>query len=158
MKKVLVAFFSATGITEELAEGIAAIANADIFEIEPMEDYTSADLNWTDKQSRTTIEMNDPSSRPQIKEMVDNMDEYNTVFVGFPIWWYTAPRIINTFLESYDLEGKTIVPFATSGGSGIGKTAQDLQNSAPGAFVRKGSVLNHATTSQIKEFIEANLA
>lgn len=121
MSRKLVAYFSASGVTAKVAETLAEAIGADIFEIEPKVPYTKADLDWTNRQSRSSIEMNDPASRPAIAGVRDNMADYDTLFVGFPIWWYVAPTIINTFLESYDLTGKTIIPFATSGGSGIGK-------------------------------------
>ena len=141
MSKTLVAYFSASGVTEKVAQTLAKTIGADIFEIAPKVKYTKADLNWMDKQSRSTIEMNDPSSRPEIAAKCENMSEYDTVFVGFPIWWYIAPTIINTFLESYDLTGKTIVPFATSGGSGMGKTNEKLAPSCKGAKLLEGKVL-----------------
>ena len=114
MSKILVAYFSASGVTKKVAEKLAALVNADIHEIKPKVPYTKADLNWMDKKSRSTIEMSSPDSRPAIAAKRDNMDEYDTIFVGFPIWWYVAPTIINTFLESYNLKGKTIIPFALS--------------------------------------------
>ena len=129
MSKTLVAYFSASGVTKKMAENLAEAADADLFEIKPETPYTKADLDWTKKTSRSTIEMNDPASRPAIAEKLGNMDAYDTVFVGFPIWWYVAPKIINTFLESYDLSGKTIIPFATSGSSGMGKTVEKLRPS-----------------------------
>ena len=131
MKK-LVAYFSATGITAMVATRLADAVGADGFEIRPMMPYTAADLDWRDQKSRSTLEMNEPSSRPQIACKRDNMQEDNVVFVGFPIWWYVAPRIINTFLESYDLKGKVIIPFATSGGSGVEKVKESLQRSCNG--------------------------
>lgn len=146
MSRKLVAYFSASGVTAKLAESLSEAIGADLYEIEPKIPYTKADLDWTDKQSRSTIEMNDPSSRPAIKGERDNMDDYDTVFVGFPIWWYVAPTIINTFLESYDLTGKTIIPFATSGGSGMGKTNEKLQLSCPGARLLEGKVLKANTS------------
>ena len=127
--KTLVAYFSASGQTARLAKTIADVTGGDLYEIEPAEKYTSADLNWNDKQSRSTKEMNDASSRPAISGKVADMGQYDTVFVGFPIWWYVAPRIIQTFLESYDFSGKTVVPFATSGGSSMGNTNSVLQKS-----------------------------
>ena len=142
MSKRLVAYFSASGITAKVAENLADAIGADIFEIQPEVPYTKADLNWMDKKSRSTIEMSDPTSRPGIAVKRDNMDEYDTIFVGFPIWWYTAPSVIRTFLESYDFSGKTIVPFATSGGSGLGKTERTLQDTVPSAEVRGGRMLN----------------
>lgn len=140
MSRKLVAYFSASGVTAKVAETLAAAIGADIYEIEPEVAYTKADLDWMDKKSRSTIEMNDPASRPAIRAKRDNMEDYDTVFVGFPIWWYVAPTIINTFLESYDLTGKTIVPFATSGGSGIGKTNEKLLPSCAGAKLIEGKV------------------
>ncbi|WP_298521787.1 flavodoxin [uncultured Methanobrevibacter sp.] len=126
MSNVLVAYFSASGVTKDVAERIAGENGYDIFEIEPVEKYTPADLDWTDKNSRSTIEMNDKSFRPPIKESCD-VSAYDTVVIGFPVWWYTAPSIINTFIESVDLTGKTIKLFCTSGGSGIDKCVSDLQ-------------------------------
>lgn len=127
--KTLVAYFSASGQTARLAKTIADVTGGDLYEIEPAEKYTSADLNWNDKQSRSTKEMNDASFRPAISGKVADMGQYDTVFVGFPIWWYVAPRIIQTFLESYDFSGKTVVPFATSGGSSMGNTNSVLPKS-----------------------------
>ena len=140
MGKRLVAYFSAGGTTKKVAEMIANSAKADLFEIEPKIPYTKADLDWMDKKSRSTIEMNNPASRPTIAGKRDNMNDYDTVFVGFPIWWYVAPTIINTFLESYDLTGKTIIPFATSGGSDMGKTNEKLLPSCKGAKLLNGKV------------------
>ena len=131
MNKRLVAYFSASGVTAKVAENLADAIGADIFEIQPEVPYTKADLNWMDKKARTTIEMSDPTSRPAIAAKRDNIDEYDTIFVGFPIWWYVAPTIVNTFLESYNLKGKTIIPFATSGGSGMGKTLSLIHISEP---------------------------
>lgn len=141
MNRTLVAYFSASGVTAKVAERLAETIGADIFAIEPEVPYTKADLDWMDKASRSTIEMNDPSSRPAIARKRDNMEDYDTIFVGFPIWWYVAPTIINTFLESYDLTGKTIIPFATSGGSGMGKTNEKLLPSCKGATLLEGKVL-----------------
>ena len=138
MSKKLVAYFSASGVTAKVAQTLAEAIGADIFEIAPKIPYTEADLNWMDKNARSTIEMNDSSSRPEIEFMRDNMSEYDTIFVGFPIWWYVAPTIINTFLESYDLTGKTIIPFATSGTSGMGKTNEKLAPSCKGAKLLEG--------------------
>lgn len=131
--KTLVAYFSATGTTMEAATKLARVIHADLHEIVPEIPYTSADLNWNNKNSRSSVEMADKSSRPAVASKVENMAQYDTVFVGFPIWWYIAPTIINTFLEQYDMEGKTIVPFFTSGGSGAGETLRYLKPSAPGA-------------------------
>ena len=129
-----------------MAESLSEAIGADIYEIEPDVPYTKADLNWMDKQSRSTLEMNDPASRPAIKGMRDNMEDYDTVFVGFPIWWYVAPTIINTFLESYDLTGKTIIPFATSGGSAMGKTNEKLQPSCPNSKLIEGKVFKKSAS------------
>ena len=138
MSKKLVAYFSTSGVTARLAKTMAEAAGADLFEIEPAARYSAADLNWQNSSSRSSVEMNDPAARPAIAGTVSNMAQYDTVFIGFPIWWYVAPRIVQTFLEQYDLTGKTIVPFATSGGSGMGKTADVLQKSCPGATVLPG--------------------
>ena len=140
MSRKLVGYFSASGVTAKVAETLAEAIGADIFEIEPKVPYTKADLDWTNRQSRSSIEMNDPASRPAIAGVRDNMADYDTLFVGFPIWWYVAPTIINTFLESYDLTGKTIIPFATSGGSGMGKTNEKLLPSCAGAKLIEGKV------------------
>lgn len=142
MKKTLVAYFSASGVTARAAKVLAEAAEADLYEIKPEVPYTAKDLDWMDKKSRSSVEMNDMTSRPEIAGKVANMDEYDTIFVGFPIWWYVAPTIINTFLESYDLSGKTVIPFATSGGSTMGKTNEKLLPSCPGAVLRKGKILN----------------
>ena len=155
MSRKLVAYFSASGVTAKVAETLAEAIGADIYEIEPEVPYTKADLDWMDKQSRSTIEMNDSASRPAIKEMRDNMDDYDTVFVGFPIWWYVAPTIINTFLESYDLTGKTIIPFATSGGSEMGKTNEKLQPSCPNSKLIEGKVFKKsASKSELAAWVD----
>lgn len=125
--KTLVAYFSCSGETKKVAIGISKLVNGDIYEIEPEILYTSKDLDWQDKKSRSTIEMEDKDSRPKIKNKLDNMDEYSTIYLGFPIWWYVAPRIINTFLENYDLSNKKIVLFCTSGGSSIDNSYNELK-------------------------------
>ena len=140
--KVLVAYFSATGTTKGVAEHIANGLNADIYEIVPEDPYTDADLNYNDNNSRTTIEMNDPNARPAISGSVENMEQYDLVFLGYPIWWGEAPRIVSTFLESYDFSGKTIVPFCTSGGSGIALSASGLEQLTSGAAWLDGKRLN----------------
>lgn len=140
MSRKLVAYFSASGVTAKVAESLSEAIGADLYEIEPKVPYTKADLNWMDKKARSTIEMHDPSFRPAIAGGRDNMEDYDTIFVGFPIWWYVAPTIINTFLESYDLTGKTVVTFATSGGSGMGKTNEKLLPSCKGARLIEGKV------------------
>ena len=140
--KVLVAYFSATGTTKGVAEHIANGLNADIYEIVSEDPYTDADLNYNDNNSRTTIEMNDPNARPAISGSVENMEQYDIIFVGYPIWWGEAPRIVSTFMESYDFSGKTIVPFCTSGGSGIGSSASNLERLTSGATWLDGRRLN----------------
>lgn len=140
MSRKLVAYFSASGVTAKVAEKLSEAIGADLYAIEPEVPYTKADLDWMDKKSRSMIEMNNPASRPAIAGKRDNMNDYDTVFVGFPIWWYVAPTIINTFLESYDLTGKTIIPFATSGGSDMGKTNEKLLPSCKGAKLLNGKV------------------
>lgn len=138
----LVAYFSASGTTAKTAKALASAASADLYEIKPAVPYTSEDLNWMDKRSRSSVEMNDKHSRPALADTDAPVAEHDVVFLGFPIWWYTAPTIINTFLESYDFSGKTIVLFATSGGSGLGSTAAALQGSAPGAKIVSGRLFN----------------
>ena len=152
MTKTLVAYFSASGTTMDVANHLARVTDSDLFAIVPANPYTSADLNWRDKQSRSTREAADPSCRPAITSRVEHIEDYDTVFLGFPIWWYVAPAIINTFLESYDLTGKTIVLFATSGGSGMGKTASVLRASAPGAKIVDGGILNNASNASLEKF------
>ena len=153
MSKKLVAYFSASGVTAKAAEKLAKAADADLFEIKPVQPYTRADLDWMNKKSRSSIEMADKSSRPEIAEKLSNMADYDVIFVGFPIWWYVAPTIINTFLEKYDFTGKKIVLFATSGGSGFGNTVKELQPSAPGAQFVEGRLLNHANKKEIEELV-----
>jgi len=143
MSKKLVACFSASGVTAAIAKKLAEAAGADLYEIKPEVPYSNADLNWNNKQSRSSVEMNDRSFRPAIADKDADIAAYETVFVGFPIWWYVAPTIINTFLESYDFSGKTIVPFATSGGSGLGKTVEALRPSVSGTAIwKEGKLLN----------------
>ena len=141
MSKKLVAYFSASGVTKKAAEKLAKEQGADLFEIRPVQQYTDADLNWMDKRSRSTLEMQDKSSRVEIAEKVADMDQYDELFIGFPIWWGVAPHIINSFLEQYDLTGKEIYPFATSGGSGYGRSNKELEPSAPGARFYPGRML-----------------
>lgn len=152
MTKTLEAYFSASGTTMDVANHLARVTDSDLFAIVPANPYTSADLNWRDKQSRSTREAADPSCRPAITSRVEHIEDYDTIFLGFPIWWYVAPAIINTFLESYDLTGKTIVLFATSGGSGMGKTASVLRASAPGAKIVDGGILNNASNASLEKF------
>lgn len=153
MSKTLVAYFSASGMTEGIAKELSKITGGDLFKIEPSIPYTPADLDWTDKNSRTTIEMQDETSRPEIANKVNNIDDYDTIFLGFPIWWYVAPTIINNFLESYDFSGKTIRPFFTSGGSGAGQTDEKLHKSAPTAIWRPAKRLYENNTERIKNWI-----
>ena len=138
MSKKLVAYFSASGQTARLAKTLSDVAGADIFEIVPEQKYTDADLDWQNSSSRSSVEMKDESARPAISSKVDDMSEYDVIFVGFPIWWYREPSIIDTFMESYDFAGKTIVPFATSGGSGMGDSSANIQALAPKAKVADG--------------------
>ena len=147
-KKILVAYFSCSGVTQRTARALAEAAGADLFEIRPQIPYTKADLNWMDKNSRSTIEMKDPSSRPAIAEKIPNMDAYDTVFVGFPIWWYVEPRIVDTFLESRSFAGKALFPFATSGGSGIEKAARSLKDHCPDAVWKPGRLLHRAGAAE----------
>lgn len=156
-KKTLVACFSATGTTMEAATKLAKAANADLHEIVPEVPYTPADLNWHDKSSRSSVEMADKSSRPAIGNKVENMAQYDTVFIGYPIWWYIAPTIINTFLEQYDLTGKTIIPFFTSGGSGAGETMKYLKPSAPGANWFDPKNLTRLGENEIKNWVDSLL-
>ena len=156
MNKTLVAFFSASGTTRRVAEKLAAATGSDLYEIKPAVPYTSADLDWQDKHSRSSVEMNDPASRPELANHDANIGNYERIFLGFPIWWYTAPHIIRTFLESYDLTGKKLVLFATSGGSGLGKTAKDLSSSCPGAKIIEGGMLNgNPSEAELKKWAES---
>lgn len=148
MSKTLVAYFSASGTTAAAAKTLSEAAGADLYEIKPQVPYTRADLDWTDKKSRSSVEMNDKSSRPPLADRDAPVDDCGTVFLGFPIWWYTAPAIVKTFLESYDFTGKTVILFATSGGSGLGRSASDLKASAPGAVIRDGKLLNGRQTKE----------
>jgi flavodoxin len=147
MSKRLVAYFSASGITRKVAETLAEAAGADIYEIKPKAPYTQADLNWQDEQSRSSVEMRGKAFRPPMSDVDADVATYDVVFVGFPIWWYVAPTIINTFLEAYDFAGKTIVPFATSGSSGIGNTVAELRPSVGAtAAILEGTMLNGRQT------------
>lgn len=156
MSKILVAYFSASDVTKNAAEKLAKAANADLFEIKPVRPYTDADLDWMDKKSRSTIEMNDLSSRPEIANKCENMGSYDVVFVGFPIWWYVEPRIIDTFLESYDFSGKRVIPFATSGGSGLGKTAENFKKIlGANVTVKDGKMLTRASETVVSDWIKS---
>ena len=156
MSRKLVAYFSASGVTAKVAERLAETIDADIFEIQPAVPYTEADLDWRNKESRSSIEMNDLTFRPRVSGQRDNMEEYDIIFVGFPIWWYIAPTIINTFLETYDFSGKTVIPFATSGGSGMGNTNENLSASCPNARILQGKVFkSDATASDFAAWVDS---
>lgn len=156
MSRKLVAYFSASGVTAKIAERLADTIDADIFEIQPAVPYTEADLDWRNKKSRSSIEMNDLTFRPRVSGQRDNMEEYDIIFVGFPIWWYIAPTIINTFLETYDFSGKTVIPFATSGGSGMGNTNENLSASCPNARILQGKVFkSDATASDFAAWVDS---
>ena len=155
MSKKLVAYFSASGTTKKAAERLAKATGAGLFEIKPKVPYSSADLNWMDKKSRSSVEMNDKAFRPAITGKVEHMEQYNRIFVGFPIWWYVAPTIINTFLEQYDLTGKKVIPFATSGGSGMGNTNAELKASCQGADLAEGKRFGSNTAAaELKAWAE----
>ena len=154
MSKALVTYFSASGVTAGKAKTLADLTGADLYEIKPEVPYTSADLDWRNKQSRSSVEMQDKSSRPAIVKDAD-ISDYDTIFIGFPVWWYTAPTIINTFIEAYNFSGKTIIPFATSGSSGVEKCVKDLQAAYPDLTIQKGKLLNGSVTGDtLKGWIE----
>ena len=154
MSKKLGAYFSASGITQKAAERIAKISGSDLFEIKPSVPYTKEDLDWTNKNSRSSVEMKNPDSRPEIANKIPNINEYDTIFIGFPIWWYVAPTIIDTFIESYDFSGKTIIPFATSGGRGFGKTVEILKALASKeAKWKDGKLMNNISETELKNWI-----
>ena len=154
--KVLVAYFSATGVTKGVAQQLAEVAGADLHEIKPAQPYTDADLDWHDKQSRSSVEMQDKGSRPAITAKLQNMKDYDVVYVGFPIWWYTCPTIINTFMEAYDFQGKTVIPFATSGGSSIKRACKDLKAAYPNINWKEGKLLNRVSKDDLKKWVESN--
>lgn len=155
MKNTLVAYFSASGVTRNVAKALAKITGADLYEICPETHYTDADLNWNNKNSRSSKEMQDKSSRPALADTNAGVENYDTIFLGFPIWWYTAPMVVRTFLEAYDFSGKTIVLFATSGGSGFGRTVDDLKDSiSPSAVIREGKVFrSQVSESELEKWI-----
>ena len=154
MSKKLVAYFSASGVTAKVANALAEAVGATLHEIKPEIPYTAADLDWMNKQSRSSVEMSDKSSRPAIKDRLDNMADYDVIYLGFPIWWYVAPTIVNTFLESYDMSGKTIILFATSGGSGFGKTVETLKCSCPNSNIMEGKIVKVSSMMEdIQEII-----
>ena len=155
MSKILVAYFSASGVTAKAAANLAKAVMADLYEIKPAVPYTSADLNWNDKKSRSSVEMSDKSHRPELADHAAPISEHDTILLGFPIWWDTAPTIIQTFLESYDFAGKTIILFATSGGSGLGRTASELSHSCPGAVIKNGKLLNgRESETSLRQWME----
>lgn len=154
-KKTLVAYFSASGTTAGIAQQLAQVAGADLHEIKPENPYTDADLDWRNKQSRSSVEMDNKSSRPAITDKLQNMQDYDVVYVGFPIWWYTCPTIINTFMEAYDFNGKTVIPFATSGGSSIKKACDELKAAYPGVNWKEGRLLNRASDADLKKWVES---
>lgn len=159
MSKVLVAYFSASGVTAKVAERLSSSIGADLFEIVPEEIYTKADLNWMNKKSRSSVEMNDRSSRPAISSKVEDIASYDVVFVGFPVWWYREPSIIDTFMEAYDFSGKKVIPFATSGTSGLGDSYKNLQALAPGATVIDGKRFSaRVKEDELKNWAETILA
>ena len=156
--KILVAVFSASGVTKRVGEEIARVSGGDFFEIVPEEKYTSADLNYMNNRSRSSVEMNDPTARPKIAQTVEDMDSYDTVIIGFPIWWGVAPRIIETFLESYDLSGKAVLPFCTSGGSGVGRSDTALHKNVSGNVKwGKGIQINRPDESAIRNWLNSAL-
>lgn len=150
--KTLVAYFSATGTTAAIAEKLAKVTGGELYQITPEKPYTSADLNWHNKQSRSSVEMNNPKSRPALKSKKENMSTYNIVYIGYPIWWDIAPTIIKTFIESHNLKDKTIIPFATSGGSSIGKSVEDLKKTYPDLNWKEGKLLNRTSEKAIREW------
>ncbi len=156
MSKILVAYFSASGTTARVAKNLAEATGADLYEIAPKVPYTSADLNWNDRNSRSSKEMNDRANRPELSDRNAKIDEHDTIFIGFPVWWYTAPRIIDSFLDAYDFAGKKIALFATSGGSGLGNTASDLMSAHQGVTIVDGRLLNgRPSASQLKSWVES---
>ena len=154
MKKVLVAYFSASGVTKGIAQQLAEVTGGTLHEIKPAQPYTDADLDWHNKQSRSSVEMQDKSSRPAITDKLKNMQDYDIIYVGFPIWWYTCPTIINTFMEAYDFKGKTVIPFATSGGSSIKKACEELKAAYPDVNWKEGKLLNRASKKDLEDLVK----
>ena len=154
MSKTLVAYFSASGVTARVAKEVADAAGADLYEIRPAQPYSPGDLDWMDKKSRSTLEMNDPACRPAIEGQVNGMEQYDTIMIGFPIWWYVEPRIVDTFLESGDFAGKRLIPFATSGGSGIGGAEKSLRAHCPEADWKKGRLVNSGAAGWARQALE----
>lgn len=156
MKKFLVAYFSATGTTKQLAETLSSVISADLFEIKPLVSYTQSDLDWTNKNSRSSIEMNDTNSRPKIEGKIKNIDDYDVIFIGFPIWWYTFPKIINTFLDSYDFSNKTIIPFATSGESDIEKANDEIHKYCSSvSTIKSGKRFGSFDANSLKQWVDS---
>ena len=155
MGKKLVAYFSASGTTRNVEEMIASAAEADLYEIMPKQPYSKADLNWMDKKSRSSVEMSDKKIRPELADTDAQIDRYDELILGFPIWWYVAPTIINTFLESYDFSGKKIILFATSGGSGFGNTVKELTPSAPASNIVEGKILNNVSKQDVEKWVKS---
>ena len=149
--KILVAYFSASGVTKGVAEKLAEKIGADTYEVKPVEPYTDADLNWMNRNSRSSVEMRDKSSRPEIIKGDIDLSKYDRILLGYPVWWYTAPTIVNTFLEAYDFSDKEIIIWATSGGSGLGKAKDDLAKSTT-ATIKNGKILN--TPAQLEQFVK----
>jgi len=154
MKKVLVAYFSASGVTKTAAEQLAEVAGADLHEIKPAQPYSDADLDWRDSLSRSSIEMKGKNSRPEITDKLNDIQNYDVVYVGFPIWWNTAPTIVNTFMEAYDFNGKTVIPFATSGGSDIDKACEDLKAAYPNVNWKEGKLLNGVSKEDMESWVK----
>lgn len=156
MSRILTAYFSASGVTEKVAERLAEVTGAELFKIEPKVPYTDADLNWQDKNSRSSVEMQDLSFRPEIKENTLDISKYDTIYIGYPVWWYVAPTVINTFLEQFDLSGKTVIPLATSGSSGIGDTKKYLSDSCKGANLLEGKrVDRNISKEELTEWVKS---
>lgn len=152
-RKTLVAYFSATGVTEAAAKTLASVVGGDLYKIEPATEYTARDLDWRDSLSRSSVEMRDTASRPALKSLNGDIARYDTIYIGYPIWWYVAPRIINTFVEAHDLSGKTLIPFATSGSSGITESVQALRKSYPGLGWKDGAMLTRATSDDVRAWV-----
>ena len=154
MNKVLVAYFSASGVTKGVAQQLAEVTGGTLHEIKPEQPYTDADLDWRNKQSRSSVEMQDKSSRPAITDKLTSIQDYDVIYVGFPIWWYTCPTIINTFMETYDFKDKTVIPFATSGGSSINKACEDLKAAYPDVNWKEGKLLNRASKKDLEDWVK----
>ncbi len=152
--KVLVAYFSASGTTKGVAQQLAEVTSGTLHEIKPEQPYTDADLDWRNKKSRSSVEMQDRKSRPAITDKLTNLQDYDVIYVGFPIWWNTCPTIINTFMEAYDFQGKTVIPFATSGGSSIKKACEDLKAAYPDVKWKEGKLLNRTSKKDLEDWVK----